>query len=57
MIIGKFGDTLSKMHEQHAQTTAAHQQAMQHMIETMSAPRRVVRGPDGRVSHSELVKH
>ena len=36
---------------------AAHQQAMQHMIETMSAPRRIVRGPDGRVSHSEVVKH
>lgn len=55
--IGQFGQHMAAMHQAHADMMNKHHEMTQAMLKQANAPKRVVRGKDGRVSHVEPVTH
>jgi hypothetical protein len=53
--LAALGQSLQAIQEQHARTAQVQAQALQQLAASMSAPKRVVRGPDGRAMGVETV--
>ena len=54
-ILSKLGDTLQAMQDSHNETIQAHSDGLKQLVAAVTAPKRVIRGPDGRATGVEPV--